>query len=260
MKKLICGIFLIMVFSMTYFQMYAQDIQSLIEKGDSLLEISFENQKAFNVYLEAYELQPENWEVNWRLSRVSYFLAEQMPESIESQKEAKLQQFKIALDYAEKAIKFSDEQTVAYLYRALVNSRIAFFSGIFSVSSIMNEALSDISKVIKINNAPPFFNALCYFVLGRIHFELCEKSYLIRLPLGLGWANINEAIISFKKAIEIYPEYRLFHLYIAKTYIELKQQEKAEKHLLKIFTIKPAHFNDDKFLTESKLMLDQINK
>lgn len=241
-------------------QLYSQEFQRLIEEGDSLLEHNFNNEKALTLYLAAYKLEPDNWEVNWRLSRVTSLIAEQMPESIESHKESKLNKYKIALSYAQHAIEKNSEQSIAYLYSAIAKGRIAMLSGIFSVSSLMDEVRSDISKVLLFDNAPPFFMALSHFVLGRAHYELCEKSYLIRLPLGLGWANIKDAIDLFKKAIEIYPDYRLFHLYKAKAYIEAGQKDEAEEHLKKIPLIKEKHFQDDKFLAESKIMIEQLNK
>ena len=49
--------------------LYSQSVEELIKQGDDYLDSEFNLIKALDVYQKADKFYPNNWEVNWRLSR-----------------------------------------------------------------------------------------------------------------------------------------------------------------------------------------------
>ena len=47
----------------------AQTVQELIAKADSLTTKAFDDDAALKVLLQAEKMDPNNWEIEWRLSR-----------------------------------------------------------------------------------------------------------------------------------------------------------------------------------------------
>lgn len=232
----------------------AQNVQELISTGDKYAEEQFNNQKAMETYLQADKLSPNNWEVCWRLSRTCVDLADHMPANSDAQ-QAKYQQ---GLDYAEKAVKLAPDKSVTYIRRAAANGKIALFKGVFSVIGLVNKVKADAEKSIKLGNGGNYVQAVSHYILGRTHLKVCEKSYLVRLPLGLGWGDMDVAEKELKKAVELYPNFRMFYLDLAKAYIENEDYAKAREVLSKLQKSPKANQDDDKYLAESKVLMEKI--
>ncbi|MGE5402020.1 MAG: tetratricopeptide repeat protein [Ignavibacteriales bacterium] len=237
---------------------YAQNIQELLTTGDNYAEEQFNNQKALDIYLQADKLSPNNWDVYWRLSRTYVDIADHMPSSTDAQKEAQQAKYQQALDYAEKSVKLAPDKSVTYIRRAIANGKIALFKGVFSVIGLVNKVKSDAEKAIKLGNGNSYVQAVSHYVLGRTHAKVCEKAYLVRLPLGLGWGNMEVAEAELKKAIEIHPNFRMFYLDLAKVYIENDDYQKAKDSLYKLEKSPKAYQDDDKYLAEARVLLDKI--
>ncbi|RJP62251.1 MAG: hypothetical protein C4539_18740 [Ignavibacteriales bacterium] len=236
----------------------AQKVEDLIKQGDEFAEEKFDNQKALEKYLLADKVSPKNWEVLWRISRAYVDITEHMPSSTDEQKDAQLAKYETALDYAERAIKLAPDKSVTYLRRAIANGRIALFKGVFSVIGIVNSVKADLEKAIKLGNGGKDIQATAHYVLGRTHAKVCEKAYLIRLPLGLGWGDVDIAGKEYLKAIELRPNYRMFYLDLGKLLIDNEEYEMARDYLSKIEKSPKQDEDDDKFLAEAKSLLNQI--
>ncbi len=236
----------------------AQKVEDLIKQGDEFAEEKFDNQKALEKYLLADKVSPKNWEVLWRISRAYVDITEHMPSSTDEQKDAQLAKYETALDYAERAIKLAPDKSVTYLRRAIANGRIALFKGVFSVIGIVNSVKADLEKAIKLGNGGKDIQATAHYVLGRTHAKVCDKAYLIRLPLGLGWGDVDVAGKEYLKAIELRPNYRMFYLDLGKLLIDNEEYEMARDYLSKIEKSPKQDEDDDKFLSEAKSLLNQI--
>ncbi|MGE5681763.1 MAG: hypothetical protein ACM34K_12870 [Bacillota bacterium] len=235
-----------------------QSIKDLLQQGDKFAEEQFDNTAALNKYQQADKLSPENWEVFWRISRAYVDLADRMPSATSEQKNAQQSKYQLAFDYADKAVKLAPDKSVTYLRRAIANGKIALFKGVFSVIGIVNRVKEDAEKAIKLGNGGSYVQAIAHYVLGRTHAKVCEKSYLVRLPLGLGWGKIETAESEIKKAIEIYPKFRMFFLDLAKVYIEEDEYQKAKQALSMIEKLPKANQDDDKYLAEGRALSEQI--
>jgi tetratricopeptide (TPR) repeat protein len=236
----------------------AQTVEELIAQGDDFSTKKFDNEKALAKFIEADKLSPNNWEILWRLSRSYVDISEHMPSSTDAQKDAQLVKYQMAYDYADKSVKLAPDKSITYLRRAIANGRIALFKGVFSVIGIVNDVKKDLEKAIKLGNGGSEVQASSYYVLARTHAKVCEKAYLVRMPLGLGWGDMDESFKNFKKAIELRPNFRMYYLDAGKAYIQEKEYAKAKEMLSKIPSLPVLDEDDAQFLADSKKLLEEI--
>lgn len=251
-------LFLILAFSLFAASLSNAQVKELIQAGDNQAEEQFNNTAALEKYQAADKASPNNWEVYWRLSRTYIDIADHMPASTDAQKQAQQQKYQLGFDYADKAVQMAPDKSITYLRRAIANGKIALFKGVFSVIGIVNRVKEDCEKSIKLGNGGNYIQAIAHYVLGKTHFKVCEKAYLVRLPLGLGWGDMDVAEREVKKAIELYPNFRMFYLDMAKIYVEQDEYTKAKDALSKLEKSPKANQDDDKYLAEARTLGQQI--
>jgi tetratricopeptide (TPR) repeat protein len=258
MNKIITAkIFLILVF--VFSSSYSQTAEDLIKQGDELAQ-KFDHQKALDIYLQADKISPANWDLMWKISREYVDIGTKMPSKTDEEEDAQLANYNIALSYADSAVKIAPDQSIPYVRRAIANGRIALFQGVFSVIGTVNDVKDDCERAIQLGNGGNYYQALAHYVLARTHSKVCEKAYLLRLPLGLGWGDMDVAIREYQTAIKLKPNYRMFLLDLAKAYIEEDEYELAKENLLKVEKAPFTYEEDDEYLAEAKKLLLEVNK
>ncbi|MBE0572700.1 MAG: hypothetical protein IH618_14250 [Ignavibacteriaceae bacterium] len=252
--------FLATIFSVIVISnLFPQTVEDLIQEGDKY-NTEFNHQKSLEAYQKADKLSPANWEVLWRISRAIVDIANKMPEETDEQKDAKFNKYKKSFAFADSAVKLASDQSVTYLRRAIVNGRIALFQGVFSAIGTVDDVKLDSERAIQFNNGGNYVQALSHYVLGRTHAKVCEKSYLLRLPLGLGWGDMEVAIRELQNAIKLKPNFRMFHLELAKAYIEEDEYELAKENLLLVEKAPVVLEDDEEYLKEAKKLLVEVKK
>jgi tetratricopeptide (TPR) repeat protein len=222
---------------------FGQDLNSFIMKGDSLFKV-FDNEGALEIYKKADVKYPDNWEILWRISRCYVDIGEHMPSSTDEQEEAQIAKYNMALEYADKAVQVAPEESVPYIRRAIANGRIALFKGVFSVADVVNSVRDDCEKAIELKSANQSDMAVAHYVLGRTHDKISDKWAPARSVLGLGWADYDSAIVHYKKAIELKPNFIMFYLDYAKALMEEDEFEAAKENL-NILISSPIEDEDD---------------
>ncbi|HAL55002.1 MAG TPA: hypothetical protein DCP63_00625 [Bacteroidetes bacterium] len=235
----------------------AQDIsqaQKLLAQGDELAQKTFENEKALKSYLAALALESGNVEILWRLSRTYVDIGEHLPSATEAEKNAQLQTYEKSLEFANKAIAADPNNSMAYARRAIANGRIALFKGVWESLDLVKQTKADCEKAIALDGA----NNSAFYVLGRTHLKVCEKPRIVRWPLGLGWANLDDAVKNFEKAILIKPDFIMYRLDAARAFVERDEYDKARTHLSAISSLPTLDEDDDQFRREAKELLEKI--
>jgi tetratricopeptide (TPR) repeat protein len=240
-----------------YNSTFAQTVDELIKQGDQYVA-EFNDQKALDTFQQADKMSPKNWEVYWRLSRSYVDIAEHLPDKTDAQKTEQENMFKKALEYADNAVKLAPDQSITYVRRAIANGKIALFEGVFSAIGTVNDVKDDCEKAIQLGNGGNYVQALAHYVLGRGHLKVCEKAYLIRLPLGLGWGDTEEALRLLETANKLKPNFRMFMYELAKAYIEEDEYDKAKDILLKVEKAPVADEDDAQVLVDSKKLYEEI--
>jgi tetratricopeptide (TPR) repeat protein len=255
--KWYCGLFLILFLFGVTPSVQAQMVEELISKGDNYTE-EYNNQMALDTYLKADKLSPNNWEILWRISRAYVDIGEHMPEKTDEQKDAQLLMYQKAFDYADKSVKYASDKSITYVRRAIANGRIALFKGVFSVAGVVNSVRDDCEKAIKLNNGDKYTIALGHYILARTHAKISEKWAPARSVLGLGWADNEIAITEFNKAINLHPNFRMFYLDLAKSYIREDEYQKARDMLKKVIDSPKNDEDDDQSVTKAKKLIEEI--
>lgn len=235
----------------------AQSVEELLKTGDQYVA-EFNHQQALETYLKADKISPNNWDILWRISRAYVDIGEKMPTKTDAQKDEQEKTYKKALEYADKSVKFGSSQSITYVRRAIANGRIALFEGIFSAIGTVKDVKADCEKAIQLGNGGNYVQALAHYVLGRTHLKVCEKSYFVRLPLGLGWGDTEEAVRLLEIAVKLKPNFRMFMLELAKAYIEEDEYDKAKDTLKKIEKAPKVDEDDDAVLVEAKKLYEKI--
>ena len=237
---------------------YSQTVTELIAQADKLTTKDFNNQKALDKLFQADKISKNNWEVMWRISRSYVYLGQELPSTNDQQKQAQLVKYQEALNYANRAVQLGPDKSVSYLRRAIANGRIALFKGVFTAIGLVNDVKADAEKAIHLNNGEKEVMAACHYILGRTHAKVCEKSKIVRWPLGLGWGNMDVSLKEFQKAVDMRPDFKMYHLDYGKALIKEEEWAKAKDQLSKVQYLPKLDEDDDAFVAEAKSLLEQI--
>lgn len=259
MRALFTKFLILFIITLKVLTCNAQTLDQLMKKGDGFYK-ELNHKKALETYLEADSLYPANWILMWKISRAYVDLAEKMPQQTGEQEENKKAAFEKAFFYADSSVRLAPDEAEAYVRRAIANGKIALFEGIFSAIGTVNDVKEDTEHAIELGSGGNYTQALAHYILGRAHLKVCEKPYLLRLPIGLGWGDMDDAIRELETAVKLRPNFRMFYLALAKAYIEDDEYEKAKETLLKIEKAPFVDEDDNAVLEESKELLVKVNK
>jgi tetratricopeptide (TPR) repeat protein len=257
--KRIVSAFYFLIFLLFSKVNFPQTPEELIEHGDKFHK-EFNHTEALKFYLEADELSPSNWEILWRISRAYLDIGRKMPENSDEENDAKLGTFKKSFDYADSSVKLAADQSIPYIRRAMANGNIALFEGVFSAIGTVESVKEDCERAIQLDNGGNYYQSLAHYVLAKTHVKVCEKTYLLRLPLGLGWGDMDEAIREFTIAIKLQPNLRMYYLDLAKAYIEEDEYELAKENLLMVEKAPFSLEDDDEYLDEARELMVLVNE
>lgn len=236
--------------------LYSQSTQDLISEADNFSTVMFDNQKALDKLIQAEKSDQNNFGVLWRISRSYVDIGEHLPNTTDAEKEKQLEYYQKAFDYADKAVKAKPDSAIGYVRRAIANGRVALFKGVWSAIDFVKQVKVDCEKAISLDPA----NGAAYYILGRTHAKLCEKSKIIRWPLGLGWANMEESLKNYDKSIALRPTFILYRLDAARAYNEEDNTVKAKELLISISALPKQDEDDDQYRKEAKVLLEKLSK
>lgn len=251
---LLAAVFLTLVSSLLLYAKQKEAVSAIIAVGDSFSAKTFENQKALEAFMKAYAVEPNNYDVLWRISRTYVDIGEHQTAATKEDKIKQLETYQKALDFAELAVKANPNEAMGYTRRAIANGRVALFKGVWDSIDLVKQVRADCEKAIQLDKDNP----AAYYVLARTHAKLCEKPKVIRWPLGLSWANYEDARTNFEKAIAMRPTFIMYRLDAARTYAELDDYTKAKEQLTMIATLPTEDEDDTQFRKEAKELLEKI--
>ncbi len=259
MKLLYTNIIFPFIITILVSSINAQTLKELIQKGDNYY-LEFNHQRALETFLLADSLYLGNWELMWKISRANVDLAEKMPQETGEEEDAKKTAFEKALFYADSSVKLAPGEAEAYVRRAIANGKIALFEGIFSAIGSFNDVREDSERAIELGNGGNYTQALAHYILGRAHYKVTEKPYLLRLPLGWGWGDMEDSIRELEMAVKLRPNFRMFYLALAKTNIEENEFAKAKENLLLVEKAQYVAEDDENVLEEAKKLLIKVDE
>lgn len=230
-----------------------------MQEGDNYYK-KFNHQSALETYSKADSLYQGNWVLMWKISRAYVDLAEKMSQDTGEEKDSKKLEFEKALIYADSSVKLAPGEADAYVTRAIASGKIALLEGIFSAIGSVNDVRDDSEHAIELGNGGSYTQALAHYILGRAHYKVCEKPYLLRLPIGLGWGDMEDSIRELEMAVKLRPNFRMFYLALAKSYFEESEYEKAKETLTQLESAPFVDEDDDRVLNEAKELIIKVDE
>jgi tetratricopeptide (TPR) repeat protein len=190
---------------------------------------------------QALAVAPRDFEVLWRASRVRALQGDLAPAKSKGQERA----YTEALALAERAIKANSVAPDGYLRRAAAAGKVALFSGTLDAADHVVQAKEDAERVIAMRTAPPVLQASAQYILGRTHLKLTETPRPLRMPLGLGFGNLADALVHLRRATELRPGFIMFQLDYARALIEDGRAAEARTLLQGIANLQEQEIGDD---------------
>lgn len=197
---------------------------------------------------------PREFQVLWRLARIRLLQGDAAP--TKSGEQDRL--YRQALAIADQAVKANPSSPEGYLRRAAAAGKVALFAGILDASNFVLQAKGDVERVIAMPNVPPMTLATAHYILGRTHLKLTETPRAIRLPIGLGFGNRNDALTNLRRARQLRPGFIMIELELARALIATDKGTEARPMLAAIAAMPLTEPGDDIRKTEAAELLKTL--
>ena len=201
-----------------------------MREGDTLWNQRGEVEKikaALDSYTKVLELDPNNYEANWKIARAYFYLGGLLPETKkmrEQHKEMGIQ----GMRYGEKAFALKPRGIEGHYYYALCLAQYSLGISFIKVlaKGMAHKFEKHIEEALKINKL--YENAGPLRTMGR---------YWYRLP----WPkrDIKKSIRYLEEAVTCAPTNILGHVYLAESYLNAGKKDLAKEHLQKALEITP---------------------
>jgi len=224
--------------------------QAELEKIDSLHDASEYKSELAELETLATEY-PEDVEVLWRIAQVHFDIADQTDDE-----EVHKAHFYPGFDAAKKAVKLDPESAKANHWYAVLIGKIGILEG--TKQKIINSY--EVEKYgLKALEIDPNYDGTLH-LMGQWHYKLADLSWVERTVAKIVYetppkASFEEAAEFFKRAIEAKPDEVRHYLWLGKTYLKLKDKEKAEEYLQKAINMTPQDDGDRLLQKEAKELL-----
>lgn len=221
------------------------EMSQLLQQFDALYG-AFKPKEALKPVLRGLELEPENPEALSKAARVYLELGDIIPETESGWQEKRLQQYRLAEEYARKAVKADPNNTWGHFYVAASLGKIAAHSSVSKQIDLADEIRSEVEKSIACDPQ----NGFAYHVYGVWHRRMSEvgktSRFLASAFLGrsVPKGNLTASVEYFQKAIGLNPAIVSHYLELGKTYMAMAKWDLARASL-KSSLVHPVQFSDD---------------
>jgi tetratricopeptide (TPR) repeat protein len=227
----------------------AQSLDELVVSGDSLFELHRYSQ-SIPFYRDACRLDSNYYDAFWKLGRSLNLEGEIAPE------DSQLAIFEAARDAEERAVELDESQADSHFQLARALGKIALFKGVFKSASLAKKVRKQARRAIEIDS----LHDGAWHILGRWHREVGKKPKILRIPMGLGAANKEDAISFMRRAVELNPNYINHHLEMGITYLRYKDREAARAEFQKCLALPSQRPLDEKYKEEAEKYLAEMNE
>jgi len=209
--------FLIFIFLSFSLSLFGQDAKELIAQADALyaeMKDMATAQEALNKYMAAALKADDKHEVYWKISRMHYYIGSHT----ESNKDKKTI-FSQGIYYAKKAVESKPDRPDGYYWLGVVDGVYGEARGVLKSLFLVDDIKEAMNKVIEIDRS--YEDGGPDRVLGRVYFKL---------P-GFAGGDKKKSLEHLLKSKEFGPNDPVTRIYLADTYLELKEVDKARAEL-----------------------------
>jgi tetratricopeptide (TPR) repeat protein len=251
MKTLCVDLLLVFVFSSLIYAV--DDPNDACAEGDRFYE-NHEHQNALDAYLEVLSRDSLNYEASWKASRAYIDIGETLED------DPRREHFLLGEKYARKAVSLDSTDGYGHVYLSIALGRVALDAGAKKRIQMSKEIKKHAELAIQYN---PDMD-IAYHVLGRWHRKISNLSWIEKsfANIFLGGvpkdASNEQAVLNFKKAIELNPNHINHHLELGITYKMMKKKDEALKELQICLDLPASDSDDPKYKQEAKELIEDI--
>jgi tetratricopeptide (TPR) repeat protein len=197
--------------------LFPQTADELIVQADQLLQEMKDMdtaKEAEALYLKTMGLADNQYDVYWRLSRIMYYIGEHTEE-----KKEKKGIFDRGVYYAEKAVALEPEKPDGHYWLGVNHGKVGETRGVLKSLSLVKPIKNAMNKVIELDRS--YEEGGPDRVLGRVFYKL---------P-GFAGGDKKKSLEHLLKSKEFGPNDAVTRVYLAETYLALKDKEKAREEL-----------------------------
>lgn len=235
------AIFFIFVFMSSSF-LFPQEGEDLITQADNLYEQMKDMEtakEALDLYRKAVVESEDRYGAYWRVARIFYYIGAYT----ESKKEKKVI-FSQGIYYAKKAIQLGPEKPDGYYWLGVNYGVYGEARGVLKSLFLVDDIKEAMNKVIELDRS--YEDGGPDRVMGRVYFKL---------PGFAGGSN-DKSLEHLLKSKEYGPNDALTRIYLAETYLELKEIEKAREELEYVINMEP----DSRWITGVDELKEEARK
>lgn len=208
---------ILLIFVFLSFSLFSQEAEDLIAQGDELyaqMKDMSSAEEALAKYREAVPKTEDKYEVYWRIARILYYIGDHT----ESKKDKKTI-FSQGIYYAKKAVELESERPDGHYWLGVNYGVYGEAKGVLKSLSLVKPIKKAMNKVIELNRN--YEDGGPDRVLGRVYFKL---------P-GFAGGSKKKSLEHLVKSKELGPNDALTRIYLADTYLALKERDKAREEL-----------------------------
>jgi tetratricopeptide (TPR) repeat protein len=212
---------------------YSQETKSLTQQGDDLFDQRGDLSKAkegLAKYQDALLQQEDAYGVYWRMARIEYWIGDHTAD-----KDEKKKIFGMGIYHARKAVALGPDRPEGHYWLGVNYGVYGEAKGILKSLSLVKPIKEEMNRVLAID--PKFDDGGADRVLGRVYFEL---------P-GFFGGDKKKSLDHLLKSKEMGPQVGLTRIYLADTYLALKDIQKAREELEFVMAMEP----DPKLIPET---------
>lgn len=237
----------------------AAEIQRLHQNVDRLYS-QFKAKEAAGELEKILQLDANNFEAYVKLARVHIDIGDMVPERGADWQQNRLSAYRLAEDYARKAVKLNPTSTWGHFWTAVSVGNIAVQSSVAKQVELASEIKNFIEKAISLDPQ----NGFAYHAYGVWHRKMAEIGNMSRMfasvlyGRSLPSGSLEKSIEYLKKALHFNPNVIASRLELARSYVAVENFSQARTLLASIREL-PVQFSDDpKHKKNAEQMLAEI--
>jgi tetratricopeptide (TPR) repeat protein len=196
---------------------FPQTGEELIAEADKLCQEMKDMataKEAEALYLKSLGMSEDKYDATWRMSRILYYIGEHT-----EKKKEKKGIFSRGVYYAEKAVEMEPEKPDGHYWLGVNQGKVGETRGVLKSLALVKPIKNAMNKVIELERS--YEDGGPDRVLGRVFFKL---------P-GFAGGDKKKSLEHLLKSKEYGPEDAVTRIYLAETYLALKEKDKAREEL-----------------------------
>ncbi|MCD4779047.1 MAG: tetratricopeptide repeat protein [Candidatus Omnitrophica bacterium] len=225
-----------------------------LQKGDQYY-VKHDNRKALESYMQAYAINPTQYEALMKLTRAYNDIGEDLNNNQSKE------YYEKAVRYAELLQRQFPKKAEPYYLLSASYGNLALFRGGKEKVKLSRKVENNAKKAIELD--PDY--GLAYMVLGVYYREVANLNWVLKAFAktflgGLPEGTNQDSESMFVKALHLKPDSIFAHYELGLTYEKMKNKQKAIEYYKKTMALPLSDHNDKLKVQQAQLRLNQLRQ